>query len=152
MCFLAFRFYTARLFLALLCCRSCCCCSSFFFSSIECHMCRSGKKKVYLCNQFSSHCDCTVPRYTRFTVCTRTHRTHFIRCSCRRNRRENRSVELLFNTRIQFCRNRKAFSGEKKCISKPHKLHAREAQQNTTPRKNSHRDILPQKCPSSTTA
>ena len=48
---------------------------------------------------------------------------------------------------------RKAFSGEKKCISKPHKLHAREAQQkNTTPRKNSHRDILPQKCPSSTTA
>ena len=47
----------------------------------------------------------------------------------------------------------KGVFGEKKCISKPHKLHAREAQQNTTPRKNSHhRDILPQKCPSSTTA
>ena len=125
----------------------------FFHASIECHMCRRRKKKsISLCNQFSSHCDCTVPRYTRFTVCTRTHRTHFIRCSCRRNRRENRSVELLFNTRIQFCRNRKRRFRGKKCISKPHKLHAREAQQNTTPRKNSHRDILPQKCPSSTTA
>ena len=29
----------------------------FFFSSIECHMCRSRKKKVYLYNQFSSNCD-----------------------------------------------------------------------------------------------
>jgi hypothetical protein len=58
-----------------------------------------------------------------------------------------------YSTHAYNCRNRKAFSGEKKCISKPHKLHAREAQQkNTTPRKNSHRDILPQKCPSSTTA
>jgi hypothetical protein len=57
-----------------------------------------------------------------------------------------------YSTHAYNCRNRKAFSGEKKCISKPHKLHAREAQQNTTPRKNSHRDILPQKCPSFTTA
>ena len=57
-----------------------------------------------------------------------------------------------YSTHAYNCRNRKAFSGKKKCISKPHKLHAREAQQNTTPRKNSHRDILPQKCPSSTTA
>ena len=141
-----------RLFLALLCCRSCCSSSSFFFSSIECHMCRRRKKKsISLCNQFSSRCDCAVPRYTRFTLYTRTHRTHFIRCSCRRNRRENRSVELLLNTHT-IAGKRKAFSGEKKCISKPHKLHAREAQQNTTPRKNSHRDILPQKCPSFTTA
>ena len=127
----------------------------FFFTRRLNVTCAGGeRKKVYLCNQFSSHCDCTVTRYTRFTVCTRTHRTHFIRCSCRRNRRENRSVELLFNTNHmhKIAGTRKAFSGEKKCISKPHKLHAREAQQNTTPRKNSHRDILPQKCPSSTTA
>ena len=86
----------------------------FFHASIECHMCRRRKKKsISLCNQFSSHCDCTVPRYTRFTLYTHTHRTHFIRCSCRRDRRENRSVELLLNTRIQLQEQKGVFGGKK---------------------------------------
>ena len=144
-----------RLFLALLCCRSCCC-SSFFFSSIECHMCRRRKKKsISLCNQFSSRCDCAVPRYTRFTLYTRTHRTHFIRCSCRRNRRENRSVELLFNTNHmhKIAGTKRRFRG-KKSVSLNLINYTRGKRNRTPPpRKNSHhRDILPQKCPSFTTA
>lgn len=116
----------------------------FFFLSIECHMCRRRKKKVYLYNQFSSHCDCTVPRYTRFTLCTRTHQTHFIRCSCRRNRRENRSVELLFNTNIQLQEQKGVFGG--KSVSLNLINYARGKRNRTPPRKKP-RDILHQKCP-----
>ena len=144
-----------RLFLALLCCYSCCCCSSFFFSSIECHMCRRRKKKsiyLYATNSLliatAQFLDTLALQYARVLI----ERISFVVLV---GVTEERTEALNYSStqiRIQLQEQKKAFSGEKKCISKPHKLHAREAQQNTTPRKNSHRDILPQKCPSFTTA
>ena len=124
-----------------------------FFSRRLNVTCAGGeRKKVYLCATNSlliataQFLDTLALRYARVLI----ERISFVVLVVVT---EERTEALNYSsTQTYNCRNRKAFSGEKKCISKPHKLHAREAQQNTTPRKNSHRDILPQKCPSSTTA
>ena len=141
-----------RLFLALLCCRSCCC-SSFFFSSIECHMCRSRKKEKKYISATNYHLIATEQllntlalQYARVLI----KRISFVVLVVVT---EERAEALnYYSTQIthKIAGAERRFRGEKS-VSLNLINYTRGKRNRTPPRKNS-RDILTQKCPSSTTA